>query len=64
LRQALDDVVKNGVLDVLSTSCQWRALPNDLPPRSTSGSLVSWRAYPITRNAQQPRCRKNPDPAN
>lgn len=27
--------VFNGVLYVLSTGCQWRAIPKDLPPRST-----------------------------
>ena len=27
--------VVNGVMDVLSTGCQWAALPKDLPPRST-----------------------------
>jgi transposase len=27
--------VLNGILYVLSTGCQWRALPKDLPPRST-----------------------------
>ena len=27
--------VLNGVLYVLSTGCQWRALPKDLPPKST-----------------------------
>jgi transposase len=27
--------VVNGVMYVLSTGCQWRALPKDLPPRST-----------------------------
>lgn len=27
--------VLNGVLYVLSTGCQWRAIPKDLPPRST-----------------------------
>src|SRR6185312_8775705 len=27
--------VVNGLLYVLSTSCQWRAVPKDLPPRST-----------------------------
>jgi transposase len=27
--------VFNGLLSVLSTGCQWRALPKDLPPRST-----------------------------
>ena len=27
--------VVNGVMYVLSTGCQWQALPKDLPPRST-----------------------------
>ena len=27
--------VANGVMYVLSTGCQWRSLPKDLPPRST-----------------------------
>ena len=27
--------VVNGVMYVLSTGCQWAALPRDLPPRST-----------------------------
>jgi transposase len=27
--------VVNGVMFVLSTVCQWRAVPKDLPPRST-----------------------------
>jgi transposase len=27
--------VVNGLLYVLSTGCQWRAMPKDLPPRST-----------------------------
>ena len=27
--------ILNAVLYVLSTGCQWRALPRDLPPRST-----------------------------
>jgi transposase len=30
----LRDVV-NGLMYVLSTGCQWRAIPKDLPPRST-----------------------------
>jgi transposase len=28
-------VVVNGVMYILSTGCQWAALPKDLPPRST-----------------------------
>ncbi len=27
--------VVNGVMYVLSTGCQWRYIPKDLPPRST-----------------------------
>ena len=35
--------VVNGLMLVLSTGCQWRALPKDLPPRSTvHGYLDLW----------------------
>ena len=35
--------VVNAVMYVLSTGCQWRALPKDLPPRSTvHGYLGLW----------------------
>ena len=35
--------VMNGILYVLSTGCQWRAVPKDLPPRSTLfGYLDLW----------------------
>jgi transposase len=27
--------VMNGIMFILSTGCQWRAIPKDLPPRST-----------------------------
>jgi transposase len=27
--------VMNGIMYILSTGCQWRAIPKDLPPRST-----------------------------
>jgi transposase len=33
-RVVLREVV-NGLMYVLSTGCQWRAIPKDLPPRST-----------------------------
>ncbi len=33
--------VINAVMYILSTGCQWRALPKDLPPRSTF-SLRNW----------------------
>jgi transposase len=37
--------VVNGLMYILSTGCQWRAIPKDLPPRSTlydSFDLWSW----------------------
>ena len=36
--------VVNGVMYVLSTGCQWRAIPKDLPPRSTvHGYFGRWQ---------------------
>ena len=36
-------VVVNGVMYVLSTGCQWRYIPKDLPPRSTvNGYFCLW----------------------
>jgi len=37
--------VLNGILYVLSTACQWRALPKDLPPRSTVHGYLQRRDY-------------------
>ncbi len=35
--------VVNGLMYVLSSGCQWRALPKDLPPRSTvNGYFTLW----------------------
>ncbi len=35
--------VINGVMYVLSTGCQWRYIPKDLPPRSTvNGYFCLW----------------------
>ena len=35
--------VVNGVMFVLSTGCQWRYIPKDLPPRSTvNGYFCLW----------------------
>ena len=35
--------VLNGILYVLGTGCQWRALPKDLPPKSTVHNyLMLW----------------------
>lgn len=34
-RQVEERAVVNGIMYVLSTGCQWRYVPNDLPPKST-----------------------------
>ena len=34
-RSVVERDVVNGVMYILSTGCQWAALPKDLPPRST-----------------------------
>lgn len=34
-RTVVEQDVVNGVMYILSTGCQWAALPKDLPPRST-----------------------------
>ena len=43
-RRAVDErEILNAIFDVLATGCQWRALPKDLPPRSTvHGDLPLW----------------------
>src|SRR6266436_2423588 len=39
--------VMNGIMYILSTGCQWRAIPKDLPPRSKLyGSLFRCQAAP------------------
>lgn len=54
--------VFNGVLYLLSTGCQWRALPKDLPPRSTLFYyLAGWEADGTLRQIQAVlygQCRK------
>ena len=42
-RVAIREVI-NGVMYILSTGCQWRALPKDLPPRSTHDYLGLWNS--------------------
>jgi transposase len=37
--------VVNGVMHVLSTGCQWRYIPKDLPPRSTVNHYFGWWSY-------------------
>jgi transposase len=45
--------VFNGVVYILSTGCQWRAIPKDLPPRSTLFHyLAGWEADGTLRRIQ------------
>ena len=37
--------VMNGIMYVLSTRCQWRAIPKDLPPRSTVHDYLDLWSY-------------------
>ena len=42
-REVVVREVLNGIMYVLSTGCQWRYIPRDLPPRSTVyGYLQRW----------------------
>ena len=34
--------VMNGIMYILSTGCQWRYIPKDLPPRSTLHDYFTW----------------------
>jgi transposase len=45
-KRTIDErAVLNGVMSILSTGCQWAALPKDLPPKSTvHDSLRRWDA--------------------
>ena len=46
-RQRTVDVreVLNGIFHVLATGCQWRALPKDLPPKSTVHDYLTLWAW-------------------
>ena len=54
--------VLNGLLYVLSTGCQWRAIPTDLPPRSTIFDYFArWQAEGTLRQIHATlyvRCRE------
>jgi transposase len=57
--------VINGVMYVLSTGCQWRAIPKDLPPRSTVNHYFCRWEYDGTlgrlHHALYVRCREQVD---
>jgi transposase len=47
--------VVNGVMYVLSTGCQWRYIPKDLPPRSTVNGYFCLWGYDGTLERDAPR---------
>src|SRR5882724_11082951 len=55
----------NGVMYVLSTGCQWRYIPKDLPPRSTvNGYFCLWgwdRTLEKMHHALYVKCREQAD---
>ena len=57
--------VMNGLMYVLSTGCQWRAIPKDLPPRSTVNSyFCRWQhdgTLDRLHHALYVRCREQAD---
>jgi len=64
-REVVVREVLNGIMYVLSTGCQWRYIPRDLPPRSTVyGYLQRWN-YDGTLNkihhALYQKCREQVD---
>ena len=72
-RVAIREVI-NGVMYILSTGCQWRALPKDLPPRSTvhdylglwnwDGTLDRAIMRSTSSAARKPRAKPAPRPAS
>jgi transposase len=54
--------VVNGLMYILSTGCQWRALPKDLPPKSTVYDyfdLWSWDGtLDLIHHTLYAKCRK------
>ena len=54
--------IVNGLMYVLSTGCQWRAIPKDLPPRSTLFDYLDLWAYEGTldriHHALYEKCRE------
>ena len=44
-REVDEREVLNGIMYVLSTGCQWRALPKDFPPKSTVWAYLDLWSY-------------------
>src|SRR3954463_15931230 len=48
--------VLNGIFYILATGCQWRALPKDLPPKSTVHDYLTLWAWDGTLRRLHPAC--------
>lgn len=63
--------VVNGIMYVLSTGCQWRYMPKDLPPRSTvHGYFDLWiydstldRIHTVLYEKCREQAERNPEPS-
>src|SRR5262245_30210499 len=53
--------VMNGIMYILSTGCQWRAIPKDLPPRSTLLHAGSHPSRALCGVSGARRTRSQPD---
>jgi transposase len=62
-REVDEREVLNGIMYVLSTGCQWRALPKDLPPKSTVWAYLDLWSYDGTleriHSALYVKCREH-----
>ena len=58
-REVVVREVVNGVMYVLSTGCQWRYIPKDLPPRSTLHDYLTRWNYDGTMRRSTMRCMCN-----
>src|SRR6266566_3224567 len=54
--------VMNGVMYILSTGCQWRAIPKDLPPRSTVHDYLDLWSYLAHLGYHHNRCKQGRQP--
>ena len=64
-RQADERALVNGIMYVLSTGCQWRYIPKDLPPKSTLHDYLTRWDYDGTleriHHALYVKCREQLD---
>src|ERR1700729_4007108 len=56
--------VLNGIFYILWTGCQWKALPKDLPPKSTVHDyleLWNWDGTLLDRQSERPQSHRRPE---